>query len=42
MGTQWGLVGAGGGHWSPFVDGGCGWVGVVSIRLWIVVDAHEC
>ena len=23
VGTQWGLVDAGGGHWSPFIDGGC-------------------
>ena len=35
-------VGAGSGHWVPFVNAGRGgWVGVVSICLWIVVDARE-
>ena len=35
-------VGAGGGHWVPFVNGGHGgWVGVVFICPWIVVDACE-
>ena len=27
------LVGAGGGHWLPFIDGSCGgWVGVISVH----------
>ena len=35
-------VGAGGGHWVSFVNGGRGgWVEVVFICLWIVVDACE-
>ena len=35
-------AGADGGHWLPFVDGGCvEWVGVISIHPWIVVDTCE-